>query len=427
MKSAILIFAIALAAAPVAQRETAKPKPAAGGETAERILPVSYVCPMSQDAEVVEDKPGQCRKCGMALVPARLDSVWTCPVHGAVVKDQPGKCPLDGRDLIQVTMSVTWSCRNTNISAIAPASCPDDSPMQKKYAARPHGNHNPQHGGQFFMAPDNWHHLEGAYPRAGMFRLYLYDDYTKPLPRDQIRKVTAQVVTQQVDPKTHITTPAQSFTLVSVRNGRHFEAKIGNATLPETLQAKVKFQAGAPEHVFDFSFDRYSKEPTAAAPAMTMAPAASSPSSSAVTTVANPNLVAPPTAPSSSASGSGAAPIPSGVDPALIPLPLPDTVPEMLAQLRTRTDQIKMFIDKGVFADIYVPAFQAKDLAVALEAHQDQLPADDQKRAEPAIARLVKSAYLLDMLADLGNKQQTSEAYERFATAVREIESAFPK
>jgi hypothetical protein len=31
------------------------------------------------------------------------------------------------------------------------------------------------------MAPDRFHHLEGTYPEAGLFRLYLYDDYTQPL------------------------------------------------------------------------------------------------------------------------------------------------------------------------------------------------------------------------------------------------------
>ena len=426
MNSALLITAIVLAAAPVAQGQTAKRAAAASATSSEQIPPVSYVCPMVQDADVVEDKPGKCQKCGMQLVPARLDPVWTCPVHGVVVKGAPGKCPLDGRDLIQMTMSLTWTCRNTDISAIAPGSCADGSPMLKKYVARAHGDHNPKHGGQFFMAPDNRHHLEGAFPHAGVFRLYLYDDYTKPLPRDQMRTATAKVVIQPVDRKAPITTPTQSFTLVPARNGRYLEAKIGERALPAALQAKVKFQADAPEHVFDFSFERYSKEPASSPAAMTMAPAASSPSSAAPATVPRGNSAtsAPPPSP---ASATGAEPIPTGVDPALIPLPIPDTIPELLAQLRTRTNQIKRFIDAGEFAAIYVPAFQAKDLSVALEAHQTEIPADDRKAVESSIAQVVRSAYLLDMLADIGNKQQTSEAYERFAAAVRDIESAFPK
>ena len=116
----------------------------------------------------------------------------------------------------------------------------------------------------------------------------------------------------------------------------------------------------------------------------------------------------------------------SGVDPALVPLPIPETVPEMLAQLRTRTDQIRSFIDKGSFASIYVPAFQAKDLALALDAHKNELPAEKRRVAEPAIAKLVRSAYMLDAFGDLGNKQQISDAYAIFLAATRDIQSAFP-
>jgi hypothetical protein len=114
------------------------------------------------------------------------------------------------------------------------------------------------------------------------------------------------------------------------------------------------------------------------------------------------------------------------VDPALVPLPIPDTVPEMLAQLRERTQQIKAIIDRGSFASIYVPAFQAKDLALALDAHKEELPIDRRKVAEPAIAKLVRSAYLLDAFGDIGNKQQIVEAYDMFVDAAKNIQSAFP-
>ena len=87
----------------------------------------------------------------------------------------------------------------------------------------------------------------------------------------------------------------------------------------------------------------------------------------------------------------------------------------MLAQLRTRTDQIRTFIDKGAFAAIYVPAFQAKDLALALDEHKAELSGRSPAVAVPAIARLVRSAYLLDAFGDLGNKQQILDAYDRFS------------
>jgi hypothetical protein len=272
--------------------------------------------------------------------------------------------------------------------------------MIKKYAARAHGNHNPQHGGQFFMAPDNWHHIEGTYLRTGVFRLHLYDDYTKPLPLKQVREVSAVLVAK--DPKT-----GKEKEIPLARSGRYLQAPIGRRDLPAQMFARVTFKAGDHEHRFDFSFDGFSKEPKAV-PATNMTSAM------------------PVAFPASPATPASMPDLSSGVDPALIPVPIPDTVPEMLAQLRTRTDQIRSFIDKGAFAAIYVPAFQAKDLALALDEHKTELPEDRQRIAVPAIARLVRSAYLLDAFGDIGNKQQIVEAYDRFSSAVKDIESAFP-
>ena len=232
----------------------------------QNLPPISYVCPMAGDEEVIEDKAGKCPKCGMTLTPIRLDTTWTCPVHAAVHMDKPGKCPIDGRELIQMIMSITWKCPGSPTESLQPGKCPDGSAMTKNFTPRPHGNHNPQHGGQFFMAPDNWHHLEGMYPRAGVFRLYLYDDYTKPLPRDQQRQVAAQVVVQ-----------GRSYPLALASNGRYLEGKIGAAAVPASMQAKVKFKADGAQNVFDFTFDKYSKEPPAGAPLIAKAAPGASP------------------------------------------------------------------------------------------------------------------------------------------------------
>jgi hypothetical protein len=303
-----------------------------------------------------------------------------------------------------MTMAVSWTCPDTNIDAVTPGKCADGSPMVKKYTQRPHGNHNPQHGGLFFMAPDNWHHLEGTYRSGGIFRMYLYDDFTKPLARDQVRLVTGRVITKS----------GASIPLVPVQNGRYLEAKVGKLAFPAEMAAKLKFKATSPEHHFDFAFPEYSKEPAAPVTTTTAAPTPAAPAPAP----------AAPVAPAPAASA--AAPVASGVDPGLVPLPIPDSVPEMIAQLSQRSEQIRRFIDQGQFANVYVPAFQAKDLALALDERKKDLSPEQLKVAGPAIKRLVRSAWLLDAFGDLGNKQQISEAYTQFVAAVKDVESVFP-
>jgi hypothetical protein len=291
------------------------------------------------------------------------------------------------------------------VTANQPGTCPDGSTMIKQYAARAHGNHNPQHGGVFFMAPDAWHHLEGTYLPTGKFRLHLYDDYTKPLALNLVRDVSASIYVK--DAKTD-----KEAAIPLVRSGRYLEAAIGKHAFPAQMFAKVRFKPGGPESRFDFGFEDFSKEPPKTpTPTMTT----NAPASSGMP------------APLASPSGATATTELSSVDPALVPLPIPETVPEMLAQLRTRTDQIRVFIDKGSFASIYVPAFQAKDLALALDEHTRALPAERRRIAAPAITKLVRSAWLLDAFGDIGNKQQISEAYVKFVEAANDIHSSFPQ
>jgi P-type Cu+ transporter len=79
----------------------AKPQPAAKGATAALG---KYTCPMHP--EVVQDGPGSCPKCGMALVPmvpapARARE-YTCPMHPEIRSDRPGNCPKCGMALVPV-------------------------------------------------------------------------------------------------------------------------------------------------------------------------------------------------------------------------------------------------------------------------------------------------------------------------------------
>jgi len=373
------------------------------------LPPISWACPMNGTpmpdgtihADIYEDAKGNCPVCKMALVAVRLDSIWTCPVHSVITEKEAGTCPIDHRDLVRVTVAMSWTCSgHPEINQITPGTCADGSPMTVKYTPRPHGNHNPQHGGQFFMAPDNWHHLEGTYPRAGLVRIYLYDDYTKPLPGDQIKLVQGRIVTKEVlDPATQSRREV-AFPLVLSKDRRYLEAKVDRRALPAPMAAKIKFKADGPEGRFDFTFTELSKEPIASPGAVKKAAKPASPAA----------LPAPPPA-----SGAAASQL----------LPIPATVEEIAGQLTAASRQIKDLIDSGAFADIWVAAFKAKDLALAMDARSGQLPADKRRILEPAVKRLLRAAWLLDAVGDLGNRDQITGAYADFDSSISEIAALF--
>ena len=46
------------------------------------------------------------------------------------------------------------------------------------------------------MAPDNIHHIEGVLLPSNDFRLYVYDEYTKPLSAEKVRKSKAYLTVE---------------------------------------------------------------------------------------------------------------------------------------------------------------------------------------------------------------------------------------
>jgi hypothetical protein len=381
------------------------------------LPPISMTCVHHPD--VIQSRAGTCPLCQMALVPVRLDSAWACPIHAVVSESEPGTCRLCRRPLVQVTMSLTWTCRGeADTQHIDPGVCADGTPRMARRTPRPHGNHNPQHGGQFFMAPDNWHHLEGTYPRTRVFRLYLYDDYARALGAKALKDVQARVVTKETfDPATRKTTELAAFPLKASRDGTYLEARVDTNALPAEMTAKVRLARDAPEYRFDFTFTSVTRDPNAvAAPRVTTRPAANprAPATKAETPVPAPvpSLTAPD-------------PVVAAPDPLLAELPPAQTMGEMLGQLQTRSGQIDALIERGDFTAVWVPAFAAKDLAVALEPHLAHLAPGKRLEAEPALREVVRTAWLLDSVGDAGNRQEIEKAYVAFAGAVSRTLTAF--
>ena len=342
--------------------------------------------------DVLEPKRGSCSICGMDLEPVRLVLFYTCPVHAIIEQSTPGKCRICSRDLVQKTAALTFSCANDRErSQLDPGKCPDGSAMVPRYTQRAHGDHNPKHGGTFFMAPDNWHHLEGTYPGAGRFRIYIYDDFSRPLTLAQARKVRGRVVTKEaVDPKTGAVRELASTPLVLARNGAFFEARLEALPLPAKMTAKISFTADNKESRFDFAFPAYTVDLPASAPSTSSA-TAGRPSASVA-----PNAPIGPNAPAS-ALGS-----------------------DLLSDLKARRDEVAELLKSGTLGAVYVPALQAKDLALEIQSKQ---PESAQEAIEASVGQIVIAAYQLDNFGDLGDAAQAQEAFRRMNAAIAQLDS----
>jgi hypothetical protein len=335
-----------------------------------------------------------------------------CPVHAVVVESQAGTCKLCGRSLVPVVVALSWTCRGeVNAEFLEPGVCRDGSPRIGKRTLRPHGNHNPQHGGQFFMAPDTWHHLEGTLPRDRTFRLHVYDDYARPLPPAALAAMNGRVVTRQrFDAATRTTVEEQAFALKPSKDGKSLETSIARAALPAAMSVKVRFKPDAPEYRFDFTFRELTREPAAPRPA--------TPESRNARRSAAPGAAVP--------AASLPAPTPDAATVYAVPTePLPGTMAELLADLGKRRDEVRGLVQKGEFGAIWVPAFQAKDVAVALEPHVGHLTPQARGHAEPALADVVRAAWQLDAVGDIGNADEVARTFAAFTQAVSRLIYAF--
>ena len=415
---------------------------AARTTAAQKLPPLSYICLMPGDEDVIEDKPGSCPKCKMTLVPVRLDSKWWCPVHQAnEVYDGPGKCRRDGRELVQVTVSESWTCADApDKKLLEPGKCADGSARKIGYELRAHGDHNPRHGGQFFMATDAWHHVEGTYPQKGLFRVFFYDNFTKPLA---VKGLAASVVIRDTSDKEVASVP-----LVAGRTTSTMEAKIpvANAALPLRATLKLKLSSATPEQPFDFQFNEYSKDAAPAGtpvgptstpqPTTTGAPAQAKAPTAPVVAKAAPAPVAPKPAVSAAQEASAPsqppdlfageiAPMPPALAAALNEEVLPKTVPGLVAELMNRSGQIDVLMREGNLAEVWLPAMATKTVALVLESHAGSLPAAKRLAVTSAVKRVVTSAWEIDGYGDLGNKTKIVEAYQRLSTAVTDLKAAY--
>ncbi len=153
-----------------------------------------------------------------------IPKVYSCPMkcEGEKVYAQEGKCPDCGMDLTRL---------------------------------KEHMDHEPKHGGVFFMAPDKFHHLEATLATSGEFRIYFYDNFTKPIPAE---KFTVQASARPKGADRQV----EKAVALAPEPGKQFLVGNIDASLkfPVAVKAFVDFKDGQRPQVFDFEFDAPSQE-----------------------------------------------------------------------------------------------------------------------------------------------------------------------
>ena len=350
--------------------------------------------------------PASCSECGRLLVSVPGGKIWKCTRHPEVVLDDPGACPVCDLELVEVLVGLVWVCPRSleetlgeegsigltvlRLQGRALGFSTEEVAFRERDCSQcgrrllgvtvqvPHGDHNPRHGGIFRMASDNRHHIEAVAAEPGVLRLYFFDNYTRPMDAGGF---TARYLRAFLDEKDGLVDGAESFELEPATSGAYLEAAVKDFELPLHLVVKAKI-AGREER-FDFTFRSLGSPRGQPADRRTRRP---------------------------------------GED-----LDIPSSAAGIVMEMKIRDSRVQALIRDQEYKDLFLPAFEAKVLALALEKNYAAAEAGSRRlRLERAVKEVVRGAWLLDHFGDQGDRTEVLEQYRVFSTGVKELEALYP-
>ena len=132
-----------------------------------------------------------------------------------------------------------------------PGSCPVCK-MRLQPTEKAHLDHTPKHGGILFMAPNGWHHLEGVLVSPQEFRLYLYNDFTRPIRATEFADGSWVEISTVGD---HAEEPVKA-NFVPVGGGEYLRALIPDGlSAPLEVELRLQFDGQDEPDLFNFRFE----------------------------------------------------------------------------------------------------------------------------------------------------------------------------
>ena len=317
---------------------------------------VVWLCP--EHRQHPEAAPGSCATLrAVAACGAGSPAVWSCPMHPLVTRAGPGSCPSCGMALVSTTRELEWACpSHPDVVGSEPGVCPRDGSALLQRSLAMPHGDHNPRHGGLLFMAEDRFHHLEGALGPDGVLSLYFYD-------DFTRPLPAHGFRARVGER-ELQPSADGACLTLARS----EAQADQVE----LAVHVRFPASEREEQFDFSFgDREQGDPTAAAAVRG-------------------------------------------------PSPAPADAAELMEAIRARSRRVDELVRRGAWPDLFIPALEAKDFALALQEREGE-------RVDVPVKTLVRAAWLLDHYGDLGKKVEVEAAHQLFVQGMADLERAYAR